>query len=376
MVAKSRVKRNFLVVRASGIVSMRRFVSGKIMRSKAYWMIALSGFVAATVMAADEAAPLHPEPPKSAKVVIATDPAATEAFVPRAEKIPAMVERGLKQLTGKVTVKEAWLSLVKPEDRIGIKVHSAPGRISGTRPAVVEAVVKELIDAGIPAKQIIVWDRSIVDLRLAGFFDLVERYGIRVEGAAQNEWDDKVSYENAVLGNLIWGDLEFGRKGEGVGRKSYVSKLVTQEMTKIISIAPLLNHNFAGVCGNIYSLALGSVDNNIRFEGDAGRMAMAVPELYALPELGDRVVLNITDALICQYQGTQQSLLHYSRVLNQLRFSTDPLALDVLSLKELADQRKAAKVLEVKANEELYRNAELLEIGVNDLKHIQVIEAP
>ncbi len=355
---------------------MRRFVSGKIMRSKAYWMIALSGFVAAAVMAADETAPLHPEPPKSAKVVIATDPTATEAFVPRAEKIPAMVERGLKQLTGKATVKEAWLTYVKPEDRIGIKVHSAPGRISGTRPAVVEAVVKGLIDAGIPAKQIIVWDRSVVDLRLAGFFDLAERYGIRVEGAAQNEWDEKVSYENAVLGNLIWGDLEFGRKGESIGRKSYVSKLVTQEMTKIISITPLLNHNFAGVCGNIYSLALGSVDNNIRFEGDAGRMAMALPELYALPELGDRVVLNITDALICQYQGTQQSLLHYSRVLNQLRFSTDPLALDVLSLKELADQRKAAKVLEVKANKELYRNAELLEIGVNDLKHIQVVEAP
>lgn len=327
-------------------------------------------------MAAEDAPAVRPEAPQRAQVIIVTDTNAMEAFAPRAEKIPALVDRGLRQLTGKTTSKEAWLSLVKPEDRIGIKVHSAPGRISGTRPSVVEAVVKGLIAAGIPATQIIVWDRSVVDLRLAGFFELAERHGIRVEGATQSEWDEKVFYENAVLGNLIWGDLEFGRKGEGIGRKSFVSKLVTQEMTKIISIAPLLNHSQAGVCGNLYSVALGGVDNYLRFENDAARLAMAVPELYALPELGDRVVLNITDALICQYQGTQQSLLHYSRMLNQLRFSTDPLALDTLSLKELADQRQAAGVLAVKGNEELYRNAELLEIGVNDLKKIQVIEAP
>jgi hypothetical protein len=143
-------------------------------------------------------------------------------------------------------------------------------------------------------------------------------------------------------------------------------------MTKIINLTPLLNHNTAGVCGNLYSLAIGSVDNSYRFEGDSGRLAQAVPELYALPVLGDRVVLNITDALICQYEGGQRGLLHYSTVLNQLRFSRDPVALDMLSIKELDRQRRMAKATTVRPNLELYRNASLLELGVSDLAKMQI----
>jgi hypothetical protein len=179
-----------------------------------------------------------------------------------------------------------------------------------------------------------------------------------------------------LLGNLAWGDYEFGKKGEGIGRKSFVSRLVSREMTKIINITPLMNHNEVGVCGNLFSLALGSVDNTVRFESQPDRLATAVPEIYALSSLSDRVVLNIVDALICQYEGEERSLLHYSAVLNQLRFSRDPVALDVLSLEELDRQRQLAKVPAVKTNRELYANASLLELGVSDEKRIQIENIP
>ena len=39
-------------------------------------------------------------------------------------------------------------------------------------------------------------------------------------------------------------------------------------MTKIINVTPLLNHNLAGVSGILYGLAIGSVDNTLRFELD------------------------------------------------------------------------------------------------------------
>jgi hypothetical protein len=97
-----------------------------------------------------------------------------------------------------------------------------------------------------------------------------------------------------------------------------------------------------------------------------------VPEIYALPSLSDHVVLNIVDALICQYEGEERSLLHYSTVLNQLRFSRDPVALDVLSIQELDAARKAVSAPPVKANSDLFGNAELLELGVSDLKRIRV----
>jgi hypothetical protein len=59
-------------------------------------------------------------------------------------------------------------------------------------------------------------------------------------------------------------------------------------------------------------------------------------------------------------------------MLNELRFSRDPVALDVLSLQELERQRQAANAPVAKSNHELYSNAALLELGVNDLKRIQV----
>jgi hypothetical protein len=134
----------------------------------------------------------------------------------------------------------------------------------------------------------------------------------------------------------------------------------------------LLNHNLAGVSGNLYSLASGSVDNFARFESDPGRLATAVPEIYALKELSDRVVLNIVDALICQYEGGERGLLHYSATLNELRFSRDPVALDVLSIQELEHQRRSSHAPEVKPTLELYNNAALLELGVSEPKAIHV----
>lgn len=309
-----------------------------------------------------------------ASVVIVEDANATEAFRPRPERVQAMVERGITNLTGESSVVAAWQSLVSTQDVVGIKVFSAPGPNSGTRPAVAAAVVQSLLAAGMLPGNIIVWDRNATDLRLAGFYELGARFGVRVASSAAAGYDEEVFYEKPLLGNLVWGDLEFGRKDEGVGRKSFVSKLVTREMTKIINLTPLLNHTLAGVSGNLYSLTLGSVDNTIRFESDAQRLANAVPELYALPALGDRVVLNIVDALICQYEGGQRGLLHYSTALNQLRFSRDPVALDFLSLRELDRQRQRAGTPTVKPNLELYSNAALLELGVNDLTKIDVLE--
>ncbi len=314
--------------------------------------------------------------PKRARVIVVQNAQATTAFNPQLEKIRDMVHRGLIHLTGQTTLETAWRSLVSTQDLVGIKVFSSPGAISGTRPAVVTAVVQGLLSAGLPPKQILVWDRHLADLRFAGFFELAEKYGIRVAGSAEEGYDEAAYYEIALLGRLVWGDLEFGKNGEGVGRKSFVSKLVTRKMTKIINITPLLNHNLAGVSGNLFGLSLGSVDNVLRFEMDPERLTTAVPEIYALPTLSDRVVLNIVDGLICQYEGEERSLLHYSTPLNQLRFSTDPVALDVLSVQELERHRQAVDPFLGKAYWEIYRNASLLQIGVSQPQHIKVEIVP
>ncbi len=331
---------------------------------------------AATLLARGEPPRFSTATPPSfrARVVVAEDAAATETFNPVPERVRALVGRGIVAFTARTNVPEAWRSVVSTQDIVGLKVFSAPGPRVGTRPVVVEAVVEGLLSARIPPRNIVIWDRRVADLRRAGFGEIAQRHGVRLAGSLDEGWGEESFYESSLLGSLVFGDLEFQKKGDAVGRKSFVTRLLSSNITKIINIPPVLNHNSAGVCGNLYSLTMGSVDNTIRFEGDTARLAQAVPEIYALPALGDRVVLNIVDALICQYQGEEIGRLHYSTPLNQIRFSKDPVALDVLSIRELDRQRQRTMPdVHMPTNRlELYRNAELLELGISDPARIDV----
>jgi len=309
-----------------------------------------------------------------ARVVIVENPDAVSDFQPDAAIVQDMVNRGLVNFTGKSNVAGAWRSLLSTQDVVGIKVCAEPGELSGTRPAVVEAVVHGLLESGVPPNHVIIWDKHADDLRASGFSRLAAQLGVRAAGAADAGYDPTNFYnpDTATIGTLVWGDFEFGKKGEGVGRKSFVTKIVSRQITKIISVAPLLNDNVTGVYGHLYSLAMAGVDNTFRFEGDPDRLAVAVPEIYALPSLGDRVALNITDALIGQYEGGERGLLHYSSVPDQLWFSRDPVALDTMAVRELERERRAAKAPQFTPHLEIYTNAVLLQLGVSDPAKIQV----
>jgi hypothetical protein len=112
--------------------------------------------------------PFAMPPPTKSRVVIVQDAGATETFTPQLHVIRSMVDRGLMNLTRKSTLTEAWRSLISTQDTVGIKVLSAPGPLSGTRPAVVEALVTSLLASGHPASQVILWDKQMVTLRQAG----------------------------------------------------------------------------------------------------------------------------------------------------------------------------------------------------------------
>lgn len=314
-----------------------------------------------------------PPPPERARVIVTEDAAALEVFTPRPEVVRRLVDTGLRRLTDQPTTAAAWRALVSPQDTVGIKVLAAPGPLVGTRPAVVEAVVQGLLEAGLPPRQVVIWDKHLSDLRLAGYGELARRQGVRLAGSADTGYDETVSYSAALVGKLLWGDLEFGKTGEGVGRRSFVSKLLTQDVTKLVLVTPLLNHNQLGVSGHLYSLTFGSVDNTLRFETSPVHLAQAIPELWAMEVLGDRVVLCLTDALLGQYVGEEQTRLHQSAKLNQLWFSRDPVALDVLAIQKLEQLRAAAGLPPTKPKLDVYENATLLQLGVSDPKKIEVL---
>jgi len=328
---------------------------------------------------AQENFPLHATN-SSVRLVVAQDAGLLQAFLPDAERVSAAFNRGLTCFTRQTTVSNAWLSLVAANDRVGIKVFSAPGPVAGTRPAVVRAIVQGLLAAGLPPAHILIWDRYAGDLQSAGYFALGRTLGVRVAGAAEAGYDTNSFYlpDSPVVGQLVWGDVEFGltNKDFSLGKKSFVSKLVSQDLTRIISVTPLMNENAAGVCGHFFSLAMGSVDNTRRFEGKPDRLAVALPEIAALPVIGDRVALYVTDALLLQYEGGPAGYLQFSTVRNELWFGRDPVALDTMALKELMLQRRVLNTPPLPSNFAIYTNAVLLQLGVNDPARIVIEPAP
>lgn len=317
------------------------------------------------------------------RVVVVRDPAATRSLTAQTDVVAAMIARGITTLTGRPTPAEAWRSLVQPTDVVGVKVHSIPGSASGTRPAVASAVIRALLDAGHPQDRIVLWDRRLSDLRAAGFHEVATTLGVRLAGASDSGFDTEEPYENPVLGQLVFGDLEFSRTAaspsssptavEVAGRKSHFSRLVTRDITRHIVVAPLLNHNQAGVSGILYSVASAATDNFLRFETNPTLLARAVPEIYGRTNIAEHLAVAIVDALIGQYEGSQRSLLHYSATPNELRFSRDPVALDVLSLEELNRIRLAAGVPAVTNRSELYENARLLELGTDSVPKMEIL---
>jgi hypothetical protein len=340
-------------------------------------IIALAGW-----MIPGRAQGAFPPPPTNSmvRVVVAQANHLLDAFVPDEDRVEDAFDRGLTFFSNTTTVSNAWRSMLAPHDIVGIKVFSAPGPVCGTRPAVAAAIVRGLLAAGLPGDHIIIWDKRASDLRRAGFFDLARRLGVRAAGAVESGYDTNAFYlpDSPIVGQLVWGDLEFGRtnKNADLGKKSYVSKLVSQEITKIISVVPLMNENAAGICGHLFSVSLGSVDNTRRFEDDPDRLAVALPEIDALPLIGDRTVLYVTDALLAQYQGGPEGYLQFSLIRNEIWLCHDPVALDIMALKELMLQRRLVGAPQMPANFAIYTNAVLLELGVNDPARIRIEKAP
>ena len=73
-----------------------------------------------------------------------------------------MVDDLVMATTGEQTVASAWGSLVKPSDVVGIKVCANGAPLFSTHPAVVNAIVAGLADAGVPRQNIVVWERTSI----------------------------------------------------------------------------------------------------------------------------------------------------------------------------------------------------------------------
>jgi len=263
------------------------------------------------------------------------------------EAVHKMVDCVVMATTDTNDVASAWRSLVKPGDRVGIKISTAGGKFFSSHKSVVEAIVEGLESAGIPRKDIIVWDRE--GLAAAGY---TNRAGYQVRSIDSGQgYDPEAVISSGILGKLIWGDLDFAKKDpkrwslvsadrDQLSQDSHLCKILSKDVTKVINVPVMSTSEECGIAGCLYNMTVPNVDNWRRFGGNDSFIC----DLYSDERVGKKVVINIMDGLLAQYAGGPEFQPNYMFRHATIYASKDPVALDAVALGRIEQWRVQGKL--------------------------------
>jgi hypothetical protein len=274
---------------------------------------------------------------------------------------------------------------VTPEDIIGLKVNPIGGKLLSTSPEVVCAIITQMEAAGIPRRNIVIWDRREFDLHDAGFTSALFP-GIRIEGTEQKDASGSFYDKNGKLYGERMIDRDWSYRADveetydaetlpymiNEGKHSYFSKICTQHVTKIINV-PILKNAGPTVTLCLKNLAFGSISNTSRLHKQL--WAETCAEVPAFAPLRDKVVLNIVDGIRGCYDGGPAANPEFITNYNTLLVGTDPVAVDRIGYDIVFKKRVAMKIQKEDSPKarvfmELAQN---LGLGVADIAHIDTI---
>lgn len=298
---------------------------------------------------------------KKSLVAYALLPASVEGGIIREAMVGRMVDAVVMKVAGKSDIASAWRVFVDAKDRVGIKVSTAGAPVSSTHAAVVSAVAAGLVASGVDAENIVIWDRLERDIERAGYDELARRH--RVTSTEAAGYDANAKIPAAVMGKLIIGDVMFGeKKGDQTSSTSHISSVLAG-VDKVIHVPALADSIYSGVQGAFSGMVLDNLDNWRRLAREPHYGDPYLPELYADPRLGTKVVLTILDALRPQYAGGPFPGAEFSVNYGAIFASRDPVALDATGMRLLDDFRKEAKLDPLAKKTKWLDSAEFLGLG-------------
>ena len=295
-----------------------------------------------------------------------------------------MIAKGMLELTGAVTLKDAWRMFVNEKDRIGLKVNPVAGPTLSTSIEVTQAIVRQLEESGIPKNNILIWDRREEQLAEAGFtaeaFPGIKIIGTERKGENSTMYDEsgKLYGERMIDKDwYYWADCEEKYEAETIpymineGKYSYFTKIVTQMVDKIINI-PILKNAGSSVTLCLKNLAYGSITNTARLHKQL--WAETCAEVCAFPPLRDKVVLNIVDGLKGCFNGGPGANPQFFANFKTVLIGTDPVAVDRIGYEIITKKRIDEKIQkEENPRGRIFMElAQNLKLGVADLDKIQL----
>jgi uncharacterized protein (DUF362 family) len=238
--------------------------------------------------------------------------------------VQAMVDAGMQALTGDGDPAAAWRRFVTPADVVAIKV------------ALLRVVIRGLNAAGVPNRQIVVYDRNSNQLEVNGYHALLPA-NVRVVGLDQRWTSNGVirgGYDHGIFCEMdCFGERE---------TRSYLATIVATEATKIIDLPALKEHNASGVTGCLKNLAYGSFNNVARtHEGSRTFTDPVIAVMCSVPQIRTKSVLHIMDGIRAVYHGGpfgwNPDFVWEARTL---LIGTDPVAVDRIELEIVEAKRR------------------------------------
>lgn len=303
------------------------------------------------------------------KVVRVNHPGSSVDKEPVEDVAYEMISQAMLSLTGAATLKDAWLQFVAPNEVIGLKVNPVAGKMLSTSHAVTKSVVRQLEEAGVPRKNIVIWDRRLFQLQETGFDN--ENYpGVAIRGTeikdAEDSFYDKdgIMYGEKMIDKdwYYWADYEEEYDAYTLpymvngGKYSYFSKICTQEVDKIINL-PILKNAGTSVTLCLKNLAYGVITNTGRLHKHLWSETSA--EVCAFPPVRDKVVLNIVDGIKGCFDGGPGANPQFICNYNTILVGTDAVAVDRVGY----DIVIAKRIEEGVQEEELPRGRRFMELA-------------
>jgi uncharacterized protein (DUF362 family) len=290
-------------------------------------------------------------------VIIRSSHAISRSDEARDEVVSKMVEAAVCQLSGERDPRAAWRRFFHPRDVIGIKVNCLGAPTARTHPSVAMAAASGLRSAGIPARNIVIYDRRTDELSAAGYAANLSADGIRCLGT------DAVGY-----------DEELTTVGEAA---SCFSRIVTQHCTALLNMPVLKDHDMAGITASLKN-HFGSINNPNKMHINGCSPYAA--DVNLAPCIRQKQRLIICDALRVTYDGGPSLKPRTTVAYGAILAAADPVALDRVGwdiidqlrlragLQSLASAGRAPRYVEVAGDAQH-------ELGVADLRRIERVSS-
>ncbi|MGB2987173.1 MAG: DUF362 domain-containing protein, partial [Phycisphaerae bacterium] len=259
-------------------------------------------------------------PGRKSRVAIARDDALTKGRVDEhGDLLRKLLDASMQKLTGTSDAAGAWGKLFDRKDRVGIKVNTLG---LSTQPAVVDAIVAGLRQAGVPAENIIIWDRFDVELARAGFKLNKSKRGVQCRGTDAEQIGS--GYQRQIESS--------GRIG------SCFSRIVAEQVDALISVPVLKDHNLAGVSLGMKNF-FGAIHNPNKYHDH--NCDPYIADVVSHRFIGPKWRLTVCDATRAQYNAGPGSHPGFAWPFGGLIVSTDYVAADAVAADLLELQRKA-----------------------------------